>query len=559
MKLRHVHVHNLRSMKDADFGLEDYCVLVGCNNAGKTNLLDAVRLFYEQGIKYDENRDRPTSGCSDGDSWIEMTYELQLAEEQALPQKYRLSGSHLKIRKYLCRRDGKLGMFAYEGDSLSEDSFFGAKAVQQGKVGTVTYVPAVDRLEDESKLSGPSPFRELLTTVLDDVVRSGHSFRKLSEDIADFSGTITAEENASGKSLGMLEKELTGSLASWGSKFAFVFHTPNAQDIVKSLVDFVLTDPVSGLPMNPSQFGDGMQRHLLYSLISLAGEYSTRNTAQVSDEFRPQLSLLIFEEPEAFLHPQQQDRLSASLRKLATSDGHQVIISTHSPEFLNRSTDSIPSIVHVVRSSGQTTCGQVTEISWKELCDKNQAANDLAAHGCVVPDADVDTLEWIKYFMWLDASRCRAFLSDSVLLVEGPTERVLIDYMQRNGLVPERDGDVRAFVMDTGGKWNMPRFMNLFGQLCVPHSVLFDGDRGKTKADEWVQLIEGSANDCTRLVSHFETDIEGALGLELHCRKDEKPLKVVKALMEGSISQDRMHAFAELSRELLDQSASMNQ
>jgi hypothetical protein len=549
----------VRSIRDAEFELEDYCVLVGCNNAGKTNLLDAIRLFYEQGVKYDGSRDIPTSGCADGDSWIEMTYRLQPAEEQALPEKYRLPESRLRIRKYLCRRAGKLGMFAYAGDGLSEDSFFGAKTVQQGKVGTVTYVPAVDRLEEEAKLSGPSPFRDLLTGVLDDVVRSGPSFKKLSDDIAGFSSTIGAEENASGKSLRMLEQELTGLLTSWGSEFSFVFHTPDAQNIVKSLVDYALTDPTSGLPMNPSQFGDGMQRHLLYSLISLASEYSTKGATQGSDDFRPQLSLLIFEEPEAFLHPQQQDRLSASLRKLAGSEGHQVIISTHSPEFINRSTDTIPSIVHVARSSGQTACGQVTEVSWKELCDRNQAASNLAANGCAVPESDIDTLEWIKYFMWLDASRCRAFLSDSVLLVEGPTERVLIDYMQRNGLLPQLDGDIYAFVMDTGGKYNMPRFMNLFGQLGVPHSVLFDGDKGKPKADEWVQLVEKSANSCTRIVKHFETDIEGALGLELHCRRDEKPLKVVKAWMEGSISQDRMHAFAKLSRELLAQSASMNQ
>ena len=559
MKLRHVQVHNVRSMKDAEFGLEDYCILVGCNNAGKTNLLDAIRLFYEEGIKYDEKRDIPTFGCDDGDIWIEMTYELPPEEEQSLPDKYQLPQNRLRIRKYFCRKGGKPGMFAYVGDSLSEDSFFGAKAVQQGKVGTVTYVPAVDRLEEEAKLSGPSPFRDLLTAVLDDVVRSGQSFRKLSEDIVGFSSTIKGEENASGKSLGMLEQQLTESLSSWGSEFAFKFRTPNAQDIIKSLLDYALTDPTTGLPMNPSQFGDGMQRHLLYSLIALAGEYSTKETEQGSDEFRPRFSLLIFEEPEAFLHPQQQDSLATSLRNLAASAGHQVIISTHSPEFINRSTDTIPSIVHVARSSGQTVCGQVTEVSWKELCDRNQAANSLAAHGCTVPESDVDTLEWIKYFMWLDASRCRAFLSDSVLLVEGPTERVLIDYMQRNGLLPQLDGEVHAFVMDTGGKWNMPRFINLFGQLRVPHSVLFDGDKGKIKADEWAHLIEASANDSTRLVRHFETDLEGTLGLGKTSRSNEKPQYVLKALMEGSIPQDKLDALAELVSGLLAQSAPREQ
>lgn len=549
MKLRHVQVHNLRSVKDAEFGLEDYCVLVGCNNAGKTNLLDAIRLFYEEGIKFDARRDIPKSGCDDGDSWIEMTFELLAAEQLALPEKYWLPDNGLRIRKYLCRGEGKPGMFAYVRDSLSEDSFFGAKAVQQGKVGTVAYVPAVDRLEEEAKLSGPSPFRDLLTAVLDDVVRSGQSFAKLSNDIAGFSNTIRVETSASGKSLGMLEQQLTESLTSWGSKFAFVFQTPDPQDIIKSLVDYALTDPASGIQMNPSQFGDGMQRHLLYSLISLAGEYATKGVAQVSDEFRPHLSLLIFEEPEAFLHPQQQDRLSASLRKLAAGDGHQVIISTHSPEFINRSTDSIPSIVHVTRVSGETVCGQVTAASWKDLCDRNQAANSLAAKGCVVPDSDVDAVEWIKYFMWLDASRCTAFLSDNVLLVEGPTERVLIDYMQRNGLLLQ--SVAHAFVMDTGGKWNMPRFMNLFGQLRISHSVLFDGDKGKPKANQWVKLIEDSANDCTRIVRHFDTDLEGMLCLEKPRQSYEKPQHVLTSLMKGSIPQDKLGPFVELVNELI--------
>jgi len=54
MKIKSVKIHNFRSIKDAEFGLNDYSVLVGANNSGKTNILTALRIFYEDGVKFNE-------------------------------------------------------------------------------------------------------------------------------------------------------------------------------------------------------------------------------------------------------------------------------------------------------------------------------------------------------------------------------------------------------------------------------------------------------------------------------------------------------------------------
>lgn len=45
MKISRVYIENYRSIKKLDFSPGNYCVLIGENNAGKSNILKAVNLF----------------------------------------------------------------------------------------------------------------------------------------------------------------------------------------------------------------------------------------------------------------------------------------------------------------------------------------------------------------------------------------------------------------------------------------------------------------------------------------------------------------------------------
>jgi predicted ATP-dependent endonuclease of OLD family len=54
MRIKSITIHNVRSIKQASFDLYDYAVLIGCNNAGKSNVLTALRIFYEDEIKFNE-------------------------------------------------------------------------------------------------------------------------------------------------------------------------------------------------------------------------------------------------------------------------------------------------------------------------------------------------------------------------------------------------------------------------------------------------------------------------------------------------------------------------
>ncbi|WP_399370141.1 AAA family ATPase [Thermosynechococcus sp. HN-54] len=51
MKATKLTIHHFRSFAEAEVFLNPYTLVVGTNNAGKTNLIDAIRLFYSKDIK----------------------------------------------------------------------------------------------------------------------------------------------------------------------------------------------------------------------------------------------------------------------------------------------------------------------------------------------------------------------------------------------------------------------------------------------------------------------------------------------------------------------------
>ena len=75
MKIERVHVHNYRSIIEAEVQVDDYLLLVGANNAGKTTFLNAIRLFYGD-IKWED--DDFASITSSGRTWPTSTKRTRI-------------------------------------------------------------------------------------------------------------------------------------------------------------------------------------------------------------------------------------------------------------------------------------------------------------------------------------------------------------------------------------------------------------------------------------------------------------------------------------------------
>ena len=138
MQIATITIHNFRSMEDATLYLGNYGLMIGANNSGKTNVMDALRIFYEKGLKFERDRDFPNFQTSDGESWMDIEYVLSDDEYSNLKDEYRRPDNRLKVRKYLLTDQkgtddkAKLGIYGYVDNNITDDHFYGAKNVQQG-------------------------------------------------------------------------------------------------------------------------------------------------------------------------------------------------------------------------------------------------------------------------------------------------------------------------------------------------------------------------------------------------------------------------------------------
>ena len=110
---------------------------------------------------------------------MELAFGLTDAEDLSLAADYRQQDGTLRVRKLLKTGDkNKDGyIFGYKADGmLSDEPFYGAKNVQSGKFGDIVFIPAVSKVDEHTKLSGPSALRDLLSNVLDAVVASSPSY-----------------------------------------------------------------------------------------------------------------------------------------------------------------------------------------------------------------------------------------------------------------------------------------------------------------------------------------------------------------------------------------------
>ena len=82
MKLRRLCIHNFRSIIDAEIEVHDYTMIVGANNAGKSNVLAALRAFYED-VKWSVD-DVPKVGRSSDETWVELAFVLTDTEWASL-------------------------------------------------------------------------------------------------------------------------------------------------------------------------------------------------------------------------------------------------------------------------------------------------------------------------------------------------------------------------------------------------------------------------------------------------------------------------------------------
>ncbi|CEE50035.1 Predicted ATP-dependent endonuclease of the OLD family protein (fragment) [Xanthomonas citri pv. citri] len=389
MKLRAIQIHNFRSVLDADIEAHDYMLLVGANNAGKSTIINALRAFYDD-AKWSAD-DFPKAGATDNESWVQLAFQLDDYEWAGLADKYKegVADKRLTVRRYFKSDDkarsqaSQSNIFAFVNGQLDTELFYGARNVGAAKIGQVLYVPALTTPAEQTKMSGPSPLRNMLNFLLKKVVSKSPAYKEITNAFEK----LNVEARKGDGFLSEISTPLNTAISSWSIKIDLSVNSVAPEDISKSLVKFAFVDSSLGdVGFDLECYGHGFQRSVIYELIKLAPTFKDEKKVD-KKEFNPAFNLVLFEEPEAFLHPSQQESMAYHLRRLGAEEGQQVIITTHSPTFAGKAAEQIGQLVRVQRANGATRTFQPKGNAIKDVFD--QGGELLAALQAFVADPGV--------------------------------------------------------------------------------------------------------------------------------------------------------------------------
>lgn len=568
MKLRRLRIHNFRSIVDADIEIHDYTMIVGANNAGKSNIISALRAFYED-IKYGSDDIPKMKDAQVDESWIELTFDLTEGEWEGLADKYKQHGAQcaLTVRRYFVSSErvktNQSNIYAIINGELEKDLFYGAKNVGTAKVGSIIYIPALTTAADLMKTSGPSPLRDMLNLILKRVVADSPAFREMEGAFGKLNDEARGEEGF----LSKISKPINQSIEQWGIRFDMGVSSIAPEDITKNLIRHSFVDAMLGeTSFALDRYGHGFQRSFLYELIKLAPSFA-QHKAAAKKEFDPDFTLILFEEPEVFLHPAQQENMAYHLRRLGAGASQQVIVTSHSPIFIGKVADDLCQVVRVRRDNGVSSIGQIKKgvlvnvlgqglelKQWVEsyvhdtAVPENQKKDARDMLDAATKDEELAVQEErFRYQLWLDSERSSLFFADRVLLVEGATERALLGWL----LAKDKDwrelNRHRISVVDVMGKYNFHRFIALLESFGIPYGMILDDDNEKQHHKVLNLMLKNKVGEnCLADIVFVPGCMETFLGKKLPGRNDQKPVQVLKEIETGGIAQEKLDELRKL-------------
>lgn len=327
----------------------------------------------------------------------------------------------------------------------------------------VIYIPAVKDLNDDVKTTESAPFGKILGILmawLGDELSSDSAAlevlrRKLTRIKNDATGEITDDR---APQLVRIEETVEAFLRESFPRVRLELEVPPPEiRTILSNAQIVADDGVRG---TLDTKGDGLRRAVVFAIfrayVELAGQHvAGEHEADEGSEAEDSLPryLLLFEEPELYLHPKGQQQLFEALRLF--SRGNYVIVSTHSPSFLSpRATGTFVKIAKrtTPAGDGRKPCAEAHAVDLSDVREK-------------------DRFQLICF-----ENNNAAFFSERVILVEGDSDSLVFPHLARVLCQDEehtRGGIAWARI---GGKSSIRRYREFFRRFGVQVHVIADLD-----------------------------------------------------------------------------------
>ncbi|WP_024610000.1 AAA family ATPase [Pseudoalteromonas sp. TB64] len=330
-KIDWIRIRNFRSCEDVFLNFESYAPLVGYNNAGKSNILKAVKWFLrptglqEKDFTNTEEKILVTAKIS-GISKELLDLMDTNHSESITPF---INEESLYIRMEQRSPGGAKGLrklYVSVGGESDEDEWKwnvnpnGLQEAMHDLFPEPIFVQSMDNATDDvSKFKTTSTIGKLLLKLSSQIENEQH-------ELVDALDTISRSLNFDGidrlESLNQFDQIASEKVQDFFPGISLKVHIPTPS-LAKLFTDGTVKVQEQGRDLaDVDSLGHGAQRSIQMALIRLLAEVQTEIEAG-------QTTLLLIDEPELYLHPQAIELVRDALKLLSTTN-YQVIFSTHS-------------------------------------------------------------------------------------------------------------------------------------------------------------------------------------------------------------------------------------
>ncbi|PJE43799.1 MAG: hypothetical protein CUR32_03420 [Flavobacterium sp.] len=473
MKIKDIAIKNFRLLEEVKLNIEDdLTLIVGKNNTGKTSLFEVTNMFfseknnfsfhdfsqttysifeycftiYEAFIKESDDKKKEELETSLILSMPNITLEIQIEYDKAKDSLINLSefisdlddSKNIATIKLQYQSKDSLRLFGafqarkeksqkliewlnenitsyydikcYGGDNLIEENF-------KRKLFSVLYFETIQasRKLDDTKADK----NKTLAVGFSDYYREIN--KDNNEDVESLEKQLKKTSSVLNEKYEKILKELLEKLKVFGVEPHLTIPEIvlqagfDPENILKNNIKYFYKQDGVQLPENFNGLGYSNLIYLVLKVVSFIEKFKKAAPLNKSETL-----VILIEEPEAHLHPQMQQVFISQIKRTLKETKEkenlsvQVIISTHSSHIVTEAGIDVDRSFERIRYFSKAYIKEEKRFK-VEIKDFNEFKHR---------ESDKETFRFLKQYMTLH--RCDIFFADKLILVEGPTERILL-------------------------------------------------------------------------------------------------------------------------------------
>ncbi len=465
MKLSALQIRNFGCIDENGITvkIDNIVVLIGPNNVGKTTVLKAYEVFRNASNPlsiedfYQNNESNPVEIAGIFGE-INDNDKLQIGEKWIYQDE---DGNNVIKYKWQWNKSGEKGQ-KFSWNNEEKNWVAGGMGGWDSKIASCIPVPLkINPFDDSEQLE--KQIIELLTSAVKENTKSDQS--KIAQMVEQINTLAKSVKDEIAEELNKTTDKLQKNLSD-----IFPDHKVDIEpqagkiDVDKILATGTHLQVASedGKYYPLANQGSGLQRAFLWSAIEAladSGKMKTGRNALLKDE---DPKILLVEEPESFLHPPAIRSAREALYKIAELENWQVMITTHSPIFIDVSKPHT-TIIRVEKTKNTTKTFSTEKANFAD-----------------------DERERLQMIRNCHPTINEFFFADSIILVEGDTEQAVLSQIKKENTA----------ILNCRGKANIPMFEKILNHFGMSYIVIHDLDSPKVNRNKsWIKNSMWSINE----------------------------------------------------------------